>query len=155
MIMIYKITNRLNHKLYVGQTRQPIEKRFLQHSKTNSPLGNAMRNCSLENFTIEIIEECETQEQPDEHECFWIKVLNCKMLNGYNQRKRGACGRHKNLKSNSDVEKISVGKIGDNIKKLRLRHNLSQAELANVAGVLQILSESAFYDLVSDYLNDT
>ena len=63
MITIYKITNRLNWKIYVEQTRQPIEKRFLQHSKTNSPLGNAMRYCGLENFIIEVIEECETQEQ--------------------------------------------------------------------------------------------
>ena len=61
MITIYKITNILNNKPYVGQTCQPIEKRFLQHSKANSPLGDAMRQCGLENFTIEVIETCETQ----------------------------------------------------------------------------------------------
>ena len=72
MIVIYKITNILNDKPYVGQTRQPIEKRFLEHSKANSPLGNAMRQCGLENFTIEVIETCETQG-----ERFWIKFLNC------------------------------------------------------------------------------
>ncbi|MBR2518901.1 MAG: GIY-YIG nuclease family protein [Selenomonadaceae bacterium] len=37
MIAIYKITNRLNGKPYVGQTRQPIEKRFLQHAKAHTP----------------------------------------------------------------------------------------------------------------------
>ena len=61
MTEIYKITNRLNGKPYVGQTRQPIEKRFMQHSTANSPPGNAMRQCGLENFTIEIIERCETR----------------------------------------------------------------------------------------------
>ena len=73
MITIYKITNRLNGKLYVGQIRQPIEKRFIQHSKTNSPLGNAMKDCSLENFAIKVIEECEMQEQANQRERFWIK----------------------------------------------------------------------------------
>lgn len=63
MITIYKITNRLNWKVYVGQTRQSIEKRFIQHSKADSPLGQAMQDCGLENFTIETIEECETLEQ--------------------------------------------------------------------------------------------
>ena len=60
---VYKITNRLNGKIYVGQTKQPIEKRFMQHSQANSPLVQAMRQCGLENFTIEVIEECATQEE--------------------------------------------------------------------------------------------
>ena len=89
MTTIYKITNRLNHKPYVGQIRQSIEKRFIQHAKANSPLGNAMQDCGLENFTIEIIEECETQEQANLQERFWIKVLNSKMPDGYNRSSGG------------------------------------------------------------------
>ena len=134
MIMIYKITNRLNCKPYVGQTKQSIEKRFLQHSKTNSPPGNAMRDCQLENFTIEVIEECETQEQANERERFWIKVLNCKIPTGYNRSNGGESGIHKPRTSPVNKE-VFVMTIGDNIKSLRLGHNLSQAELVNVAGV--------------------
>ena len=87
MVTIYKITNTLNEKLYVGQTRQPIEKRFLQHAKAHTPLGNAMRTCELENFTLEVIERCETQSQANER--FWIKVLKCRVPNGYNQSNGG------------------------------------------------------------------
>ncbi|MBQ6028901.1 MAG: hypothetical protein IJL24_05160, partial [Treponema sp.] len=72
-----------------------IEKRFLQHSKTNSPLGNAMRSCGLENFTIEVIEECETQDQANRQERFWINALNCKMPNGYNRSNGGEGGRRR------------------------------------------------------------
>ena len=46
-MIIYKITNLLNEKIYIGQTKQPIERRFIQHSKANSPLGQAMRECGL------------------------------------------------------------------------------------------------------------
>lgn len=45
---IYKITNSLNGKIYVGMTKQTIEKRFIQHSTANTPLGNAMRDCGLD-----------------------------------------------------------------------------------------------------------
>ena len=83
-MVVYKITNLLNGKIYVGQTTQPIEKRFIQHSYANSPLGQAMRDCGLENFTIEVIEKCESPAQLNEREKFWIKVLNSKKPNGYN-----------------------------------------------------------------------
>ena len=89
-MMIYKITNLLNEKIYIRQTKQPIEKRFLQHSKANSPLGQAMRECGLENFTIEIIERCENQNELNEREKFWIKVLKSKSPNGYNLSNGGA-----------------------------------------------------------------
>ena len=47
----------------------------MPHSQANSPLGQAMRQCGLDNFTIEIIEYCETQAEVNERERFWIKVL--------------------------------------------------------------------------------
>ena len=92
---IYKITNRLNEKIYVGQTKQLIEKRFLQHCYENTPIGQAMRECGIRNFTIEIIERCETQAQLNEREKFWINALNAKQPNGYNVRNGG--GGHEYL----------------------------------------------------------
>ena len=81
----------------LGQTRQSIEQRFLQHFADKSPLGDAMRDCKIENFTIEVIEECETQIQANERERFWIKFLNCKVPNGYNRSKRTAMRRQLRL----------------------------------------------------------
>ncbi len=98
MIKIYKITNKLNGKPYVGQTRRKIERRFIEHSKAKTPLGTAMKNCGTENFTIEIIEECETQEQANKRERFWIKVLKCKIPNGYNQKDGGSVGYYRQQK---------------------------------------------------------
>ena len=43
MMAVYKVTNLSNEKIYVGQTRQKIEKSSLQHSKSNSLMGQAMR----------------------------------------------------------------------------------------------------------------
>lgn len=117
IITIYKITNRLNNKPYVGQTRQPIEKRFIQHSKADSPLGAAMRHCGLENFTIEVIETCETQEQANERERFWIRVLNTKVPNSYNRSNGGEAGH---IKTKFKHVSCPTGKItiGDKIKRV-------------------------------------
>ena len=54
-----------------------------------------MRKCGLENFTIEGIERCETLEQAKHQECFWIRVLNCTVPNGYNQSNGGEGGYRK------------------------------------------------------------
>lgn len=102
---IYKIINLLNEKIYVGQTKQEIEKRFLQHFYEKTPLGQAMRECGIENFTIEIIERCGTREQLKEREIFWINALNSKQPNGYNVRNGGG-GGHDYLRQQK-IEKIN------------------------------------------------
>lgn len=119
---VYKVTNRLNDKLYVGQTKQSIEKRFLQHFHANSLLGKAMRQCGIENFTIEVIEYCDSQEQLNEREIFWINVLNCKFPNGYNLSDGG----------NGFIRKpmIRTG-MSESLKRFRGHFGYSQADIAD------------------------
>ena len=64
---IYKISNSINDKIYIGQTRCSIEKRFNQHkqrsrkkSKYNSHLYEAMRKYGEEVFQISILETITT-----------------------------------------------------------------------------------------------
>ena len=82
--IIYKIVNQLDGKPYVGQTVRSLEERFQEHAKADSYIGNAIRAHGVENFTCEVIEECDTREQLNEREIFWIAELNCKHPNGYN-----------------------------------------------------------------------
>lgn len=58
---IYKFTNLINNKIYIGQTRQKLNNRYKQHlkAKDNYPIHAAIRKYGIENFsftTIEIIE---------------------------------------------------------------------------------------------------
>ena len=103
-MFIYKIINKLDGKIYIGQTRQTLEKRFLQHSQAFSPLGYAIRKDGLENFAIEVIEECETQEQADERERFFIAELKSKVPNGYN-RSDGGTGNFANYTNKKDASR--------------------------------------------------
>ena len=62
---IYKITNKENGLIYIGCTINSLKKRFNEHLyrcfKTDykSKLYNSMKKYGQENFTIELIEECD------------------------------------------------------------------------------------------------
>ena len=96
-MLIYKITNKFDGKLYVGQTQRTVEERFTEHQKADSYIGCAIRKYGAESFTVEVIETCETIEQLNEREIFWIATFNCKYPNGYNLTDGGegfVGGRH-------------------------------------------------------------
>lgn len=90
MIGIYKITNQVNGKVYIGQSRN-IEKRWNQHRTTafnsnnhnyNLPLYRAIRKYGIENFIFEVLEECKIEEL-NEKEKYYIKLYNS-YFEGYN-----------------------------------------------------------------------
>ena len=86
---IYKITNILNKKSYIGQTSKSLEKRFSQHKNNYTKpyfsqlvLYKAFNKNGIENFTFEKLEEV-PNDQLDEREKYWIRFFNT-YENGYN-----------------------------------------------------------------------
>ena len=86
---IYKITNQINNKVYIGKTLKSIEERFLEHIRDSSrsceekrPLYNAFKKYGINNFTISLIEKVEL-DQLSSREQYWIKKYNS-YSNGYN-----------------------------------------------------------------------
>lgn len=80
MSYIYKITNTLNGKIYIGQTSTTIEHRWKQHIQDSKkykdrPLYRAFNKYGIDVFKIEIIEKC-SPEEVNEKECFWITYYN-------------------------------------------------------------------------------
>jgi len=93
-MIVYKITNLLNGKIYVGQTVRTLEKRLDQHKRrTETLVGKAIQKYGWENFSAEIIEECKTQTELNEREMFWIAKLDCISPKGYNLNEGGSGGR--------------------------------------------------------------
>lgn len=76
MIGIYKIENKINGKIYIGQSIA-IKTRWRQHryeaqtGESQAPLYLALRKYGIENFSFEVLEEC-PQELLNEKEIFWI-----------------------------------------------------------------------------------
>lgn len=97
MIGIYKIENKVNGKIYVGQSTN-IQKRWDNHKVAsncekdhtyNYPLYRAFRKYGVDNFSFDVLEECMVSEL-DDKEIFWIEYYNS-FRNGYNQT-LGGCG---------------------------------------------------------------
>lgn len=85
MAYIYKITNCINQKVYIGQTSFSVEKRWKEHIKDinkhlDRPLYRALSKYGIENFSIEIIEET---NNPNEREIYWIEYYQS-FSKGYN-----------------------------------------------------------------------
>ena len=81
---IYKITNKLNKKSYIGQSIH-IERRWQEHQKpsSTSKISQAISQYGVDNFTFEIIEVC-SFEQLNERENYWINFYNTVNPYGYN-----------------------------------------------------------------------
>ena len=94
MPYIYKIKNNINDKVYIGKTMKTIEERFKQHCRESKrenrekrPLYNAMRKYGIENFSVEMVEEC-TPELLSEREKYWIEYYGS-FKYGYNATNGG------------------------------------------------------------------
>lgn len=87
-MIIYKITNKIDNKIYIGQTTRSMRVRWYEHcsKKENCKrLNRAINKHGKENFTIEQIDSAQTIEELNEKEIHWITYYksNDKKL-GYN-----------------------------------------------------------------------
>ena len=94
-MIIYCITNKINGKPYIGQTIRTLEERIADHKHCKKTLiGKAIQKYgwSDKTFKVEILEVCETLEQLNEREKFWIAKYNSIVPNGYNMTEGGSIG---------------------------------------------------------------
>lgn len=73
---IYKITNKVNNKVYIGQTIRTIEERYKKHlfearRHTNRPLYDSMNHYGYDNFEVELVVEA-PNDRLNELEVFYI-----------------------------------------------------------------------------------
>ena len=85
---IYKVTNKINGKVYIGQSVD-IGRRWRQHmtAKDDIYFHKAIQKYGVENFEWEVIEKCKKSEL-DERESYWIEYYDS-FNNGYNCTKGG------------------------------------------------------------------
>lgn len=94
MGFIYKVTNNINGKVYIGKTVETVETRFKEHLREaysqkqwNRPFHLALIKYGKENFSLEILEEVPF-EKLNEKEIYYIKKYNSYIhfenSNGYN-----------------------------------------------------------------------
>lgn len=122
-MIIYLIRNKVNGKIYIGQTVESISKRFTRHcSECNLDgmvITKAIFKYGKENFTIEKIHECSSMEELNMMEEFYIKKYDTLSPNGYNIKSGGNNSRmHKSTKMKISRALRGKSKTKEHVEKV-------------------------------------
>lgn len=121
MIGIYKIQNKTNGKIYIGQSND-IRRRLKEHcypeayKRSRIPVDTAIHKYGEENFVFEVVEEC-SLEQLNQREEFWIQYYDS-YKTGYNCSKGG---EQQSIGSNNGRASLTEDDVVE-IRKAYARH---------------------------------
>lgn len=141
MAYIYKITNKINGKIYIGKTLKSIESRWKEHIKAsdkkeseNRPLYRAFKKYGINNFNIEEVEKC-SEEEVNKKERYWIEQYGS-FKNGYNATLGGDGKRY------ADYDLIySLWQDGNDIKTIHKITNYDSTTIRSALDDNNITSE--------------
>lgn len=110
-MIIYKTTNKINGKIYVGKYEGSKES-YLGSGKV---LWKAIKKYGVENFARETLEVCNNRSELNKREIFWIKELGARNNNiGYNITSGGDWG---DMITAHPDRLLIIDKISDTITK--------------------------------------
>ena len=117
-MIVYKITNKINDKIYIGKTIKSLDERFKEHCKLSkincrSPFHKAIKKYGKENFICEIIFNWLNDQELNEMEKYFICNYS-KQNNLYNISIGGDGGNIIGIHPNKNeiVKKISISNKG-------------------------------------------
>jgi group I intron endonuclease len=149
-MFIYKISNYINDKVYIGQTIRPIEERFKRHindainNVLDTHFARAIRKYGKENFYIEKIDDANSQEELNLKEQYRIRYFDS-INNGYNETDAlYKCGGN-TYKSKSKEE---MQLISQRISKTKLKGNNPNSKSIKCRNV--DTKEELFFDSAID-----
>lgn len=148
MINIYQITNLINNKKYIGQTKKSIEKRFQEHiseSKNNPKykIHRAINKYGEKNFIIDIIMQCDNQNEANISEIKYIEKFKTQNNEyGYNIASGGQGGDIKSVSQKYILsEKMKVENPMFSIKCSSYQFNLWKEKVSDGTKLGQKLSD--------------
>lgn len=132
-MIIYKVTNRINGKVYIGQTGQSLERRWWQHCSAaarqiecGGKLLQAIRDYGRENFTVEQIDVAATTKEANRKEAYWIGYYNA-VEDGYNTSPGVRAGTNRRR-----VQAVEHGLIFDTIKEAAQHYGIHGSGISAV-----------------------
>jgi group I intron endonuclease len=126
-MIIYKITNLINNRIYIGQTIKKIRARWRSHCYSkNTYIGRAINLYGKDNFKIEEIDKAYNIEELNQKEIYWISFYNSTYKKiGYNL----ASGGDRFIHSEESIKKMSISARARKMKPMTTEHkdNISKS----------------------------
>lgn len=163
MIGIYKIKNKINNKIYIGQSLN-IKRRIAEHktpnAKGNNKLHNDIQELGVDNFEFEILEIC-NKDKLNEREQYYIKKLNpyynkVGKKRTLEERKNISLGTKKWFDSLPEERKQEIyknnlkgPKVGHSVSE-KTREKLRQATIKQLSQKCKILETGEIFESVKE-----
>lgn len=109
---VYIVTNKLNGKIYIGQTIRSIQTRLKEHQLESSKcraFAGAIKKHGWKNFHIEWY-ECSVDEL-NKHEKWMIQLMGTLSPGGYNLMEGGGSGGKRSEETKRKISEAQLGKI--------------------------------------------
>lgn len=147
-MIIYKITNTINGKVYIGQTKKSLDDRWKSHmnryrNNCDYHLYESMRKYGVENFTVEEIDSANNEDDLNYKEMYWISFYNSNSSEfGYNSTPGGESNpmdsecikvKHKRRMQSEDTRR----KISEKMTAIRKEYGFSQETRNKISNKLK------------------
>ena len=142
-MIIYKVTNNINGKIYIGQTIKSLAIRRIQHEnrykyQNDMAISRAIHKYGKNNFSWEIIDTATSIEELNKKESYWIEKLDSLITNGKGYNLKGG-GANAYL---SEETKQKIGKA----QKGKLNHNFGlKGELSKISKPVRNITDNIDY----------
>ena len=137
-MLIYKATNIINNKSYIGLTTRTLQERKLEHLRhiktENTYFHRAINEYGKDNFLWEIIDDTPSSiKELKEKESYYIQYFNTLTPNGYNITTGGELSKIENRRDYSygnnpsakQVINLTTLKVYDTMKRAAEENNTS------------------------------
>jgi group I intron endonuclease len=114
-VIIYKIENKNNGKIYIGLTTKSINWRTTGHLTEQTYIGKVLRKYGLQSFDISTIDSAEDKIILGDKEKYWIGFYNSHGPNGYNLTDGGEGGS--GYKHTEEVKQNMRGPRSEEVKQ--------------------------------------
>jgi hypothetical protein len=152
-MIIYKTTNLINKKIYIGQDSKN-DPNYLGSGKA---LKRAIKKHSKANFIKEIIENCNDKDELNKREIYWINELNSTNKKiGYNISKGGSEGdRETGFKiAKQGIYNYWVEKFGVDVANEKLREQKQKLSDHNKKNQPDLIKKGRYQIWVDKYGKD-
>lgn len=132
--VIYIITNKINSKVYIGQTRKNLSERMRYHFsryETCTKLKKAIEQYGKENFLYNVL-ELVPYSKLNARETFYIEKYNS-IVNGYNIKKGNSAFKGRKIHSIKNLQEDIVNdyNTGMNTKDIADKYDIALTSVYN------------------------